>query len=568
MNKKENKDVDAVMITMANYVRPLPVENKGKDWVFNGKNNSFYQTIIDMANNSPTNSSIIKSYTDLIYGKGITASNASVNANDWARFVQLLSKKDLKRIIADFQLFGEASMQVIRTRDKKSISSIKHVAKNKVVPSIANLEGEIEGYWFSQDFTETYKSENTPVFYPAFGTSNEGSEIYVISPYQAGQEYFSSPDYISALPYAEMESEIANLNLNAIRSGLSAGYIINVPNGINWSSEQKVKFKKQVEDKLTGSSNASNFIISFNGLDVEVTVTPMPTNENIHKQWEVLNDTAAQKILTSHRAISPSIVGIVSSSGFSNTADEMAEGEAQVVKRVIEPKQSYIIDALEEILASVGINLDLYFRPFTDAPVAVEMKAQKEDSGATSEVANRLIEMGGDYSDGWDLLCSSDVEYDTDDAIYSFLELASTGTARPNAKSEQDSKDIVIRYRYVGNKSPQRAFCKLMMNADKLYRKEDIIQMGSSQVNPGFGMGGANTYDIWKWKGGGKLSTAYPNGTCRHKWQREIYLKQGGGVDANSPLAKTITTAEAKRKGFKVPVNNPNVFLKPHNNLL
>jgi hypothetical protein len=547
MNKKENKDVDAVMITMANYVRPLPVENKGKDWVFNGKNNSFYQTIIDMANNSPTNSSIIKSYTDLIYGKGITASNASVNANDWARFVQLLSKKDLKRIIADFQLFGEASMQVIRTRDKKSISSIKHVAKNKVVPSIANLEGEIEGYWFSQDFTETYKSENTPVFYPAFGTSNEGSEIYVISPYQAGQEYFSSPDYISALPYAEMESEIANLNLNSIRSGLSYGYIINVPNGINWSSEQKVKFKKQVEDKLTGSSNASNFIISFNGLDVEVTVTPMPTNENIHKQWEVLNDTAAQKILTSHRAISPSIVGIVSSSGFSNTADEMAEGEAQVVKRVIEPKQSYIIDALEEILASVGINLDLYFRPFTDAPVAVEMKAQKSHVCLSDVEMNAVLEKyAQDAPDGYEMTDGS--EFD--------LQLSA------NQTSEQDSKLWKIRYEYTKgtSKSPKsgsRLFCNkmLLLAANgKVYRKEDIELMSSQGVNGSFAHSGGK-YDIFLFGGGVN---------CYHRWERRIFKKKldaDGNPKKGGAMASTtqVNVNEAKRQGAKLPKNSPDV---------
>ena len=62
------------------------------------------------------------------------------------------------------------------------------------------------------------------------------------------------------------------------------------------------------------------------------------------------------------------------------------------------------------------------------------------------------------------------------------------------------------------------------------------------------------------------MSTAYPNGTCRHKWQREIYLKRGGGVDANSPLAKTISTSEARRKGYKVPVNDSDVSVTPHNN--
>ena len=159
------------------------------------------------------------------------------------------------------------------------------------------------------------------------------------------------------------------------------------------------------------------------------------------------------------------------------------------------------------------------------------------------------------------------MDYDTDDDLFGLIQFAtSTGTARPNSKSSQDSNDIAIRYRYVGNPLPERLFCQKMMLADKLYRKEDILQMEKSGVNDGFGLGGTNSYSIWLWKGGGKMSTAFPNGTCKHKWQREIYLKRGGGVDVNSPLAKTISTSEARRRGYKVPVNDSDVSITPNKN--
>lgn len=569
----DSKGSDISLITLSNYVRPALVENKNNDWVLNGQNNSFYQYIIDRNNGSPTNSSINRSYSDLIYGKGLTASNASRNPVAWAKFVSLLSKKDLKRIISDFQIFGSASFQVIKTKGGKDISQIVHVAQNKLAPSLENEDGEIEGYWFSNDWSKQFQTANKPVFIPAFGASEGGSQIYVIRPYSAGKEYFSDPDYLAGLPYAEMEEETANMNINSIKNGLSFGYIINVPNGITWTDEQKKKFKKSIDEKLVGSPNASSFILSFNGADVEITITPFPVNENVHKQWEFLTAEAKQQILTAHRATSPSIVGIVSSSGFSNTADEMDTAEAQLVKRVIYPKQQYILDALEDVLVEFGINLDLYFKPFTDEAVAVEMSAQKEhvcmsDDGASGEMAEMLISLGEDISsDEWTMLSSADVDYNTDDDLQDLIQLStSTGTARPNSKSAQDSKDIAIRYRYVGNPLPQRAFCIKMMLADKLYRKEDILQMNKSGVNDGFGLGGSNSYSIWLWKGGGKLSANFPEGTCKHKWQREIYLKKGGGVDVNSPLAETISTSEARRKGYKVPKNNSDVSIAPHDN--
>jgi hypothetical protein len=182
-------------------------------------------------------------------------------------------------------------------------------------------------------------------------------------------------------------------------------------------------------------------------------------------------------------------------------------------------------------------------------------------------MANTLISLGQDSNDEWSLLCGSEVDYNTDDDIFGLIQFAtSTGTARPLAKSEQDSEDIKILYRYVGNPLPERMFCKKMMLANKLYRKEDIIQMNKSGVNDGFGANGSDSYSIWEWKGGGLRSAAYPNGTCKHKWNREIYLRKGSGLDARSPLAETISTSEARRKGYFVPTNDSDVSIAPHSN--
>ena len=188
------------------------------------------------------------------------------------------------------------------------------------------------------------------------------------------------------------------------------------------------------------------------------------------------------------------LFGIKDSSGFSSNADELAEAERQTIERVVMPKQNAITDALEDILSTDDITLNLYFKPLSERKEKVELKAQKQiccsedEKTPTEEITSLLISLGEDESEKWELLCSSEVEYDTDSDLHGYLNLAtSTGVARPNAKSEQDSQDIKIRYRYVGNPNPQRDFCKKMMSANKLYRKEDIIAMEKQTVNPGFG---------------------------------------------------------------------------------
>ncbi len=573
-NKKKGNNL--TLIQLNNYVKPKIVEERGKNFVTNGQYNSYFHYVNDRYIGSPTNSAINNGYVSWIYGKGLASKDQADKPNQYARLYSMLKKNDIKRIVTDYQIQGMAYMQIIRNRDN-TISSITHVAVDKIAPEIANEDNVIEAYYYSNDFKNR---QIEPQRIPAFGVNNRPQpiEIYAVRPYQLGMEYFALPTYQSGLQYSELEEEISNYSISHMKNGLSFGYIINIPDSYNLEDEQKHEIEKKIKNKLTGSSRAGTFMINFANGQNAIEVTALEIND-AHQQWQFLSDESQDKILVSHECVSPMLFGIKDSSGFSSNADELAESERQTIERVIQPKQDAITDAFEEVLSTDDINLDLFFKPLSERVEVVEktqLSADKKFDGATSEMANTLIELGENDSEKWELLCSSEVEYDTDSDLHGYLSLStSTGVARPNAKSEQDSEDIKIRYRYVDSRgrngkqfadSKSREFCFKMMLADKLYRKEDILQMERAGINDGFGLGGTNSYSIWLWKGGGRMSEKYPNGTCKHKWQREIYLKVDGNVDVNSPLAKQITTSEARRKGYRVPTNNSNVSITPHNN--
>lgn len=534
------------LIQLNNYIRPKIEENKSKGWVLNGQNNSFYRYIIDRNYGSVTNSAINKSYCDLIYGRGIYAKDAHLKPNQWAAFVSMLSTKELKKIISDFQVFGEASIQVIKTKDKEDVSGIYHIAQDKIAPEIENEDNEIEAYWYCKDWTK--QSQNTPVRYPSFGTSSEAIEIYEIKPYTQGCNYFSNPDYMAGLPYAEMEEEIANFCINSIKNGLSAGYIINVPDGQTLTPEEKDAFERKIKQKLTRSPNALSFVLSFNSKDAEITVIPFPVNEQMHKQWDFLANESRQQIMTAHRVVSPMLFGIKDATGFGNNADELDTAEAQLLKRVIQPKQQYIIDALEDILAMNGITLDLYFKPLTEVENKVTLSADDEKKNLDTTVADDLIALGVDsLGDEWELVETKVItNYDTD------IHFTSTGMAFPNAKSELDGDKFKSRFRYIGElKSNSREFCRKMIGANKIYRLEDINRMSNTVVNEGWGPEGANTYDIFLYKGGG---------ACHHAWQRETYRLK---ADVNSPKAEKITPSQARKEGEIPPTVDKKAYQKP-----
>ena len=139
---------------------------------------------------------------------------------------------------------------------------------------------------------------------------------------------------------------------------------------------------------------------------------------------------------------------------------------------------------------------------------------------------------------------------------------ATTGTARPNAKSEQDGQNedgvkFKVRYQYAPLKasSNSREFCQKMVTAKKIYRKEDIQQMSQRAVNAGWGLNGADTYDIWLYKGGGD---------CHHFWMRKTYMAKGTKVkpDVGNPNAE-VSVNKAKKEGFKPQVNEKEVAMRP-----
>ena len=230
-----------------------------------------------------------------------------------------------------------------------------------------------------------------------------------------------------------------------------------------------------------------------------------------------------------------------------------------------------------EILSANGISLDLQFESLrSEAPIVTP----------TETIVTPIKMAADDFSDlgedidlnEWELVSSEPVDYDKEEERDAELERLNattiklmnvaladvkTGTARPNAKSSQDGVLFKSRYRYSGNPSPEREFCKAMMSANKLYRKEDIQMMSQRNVNPGFGMrpNPNEPYDIFLWKGGGLLSDAFPFGTCKHFWTRETYRLK---ADVNNPLAETITPAQARKDGEILPTNPSKVYIAPH----
>ena len=506
------------ILQLANYNRPEIKESASKDFVLNGDKNSFYQEIIDRYNGSATNRAIIDAYAQYIYGKGLTSNQKSTKAIQFADILRILSKKDLKNVCQDYSLFGEASIEIIFKGGK--IMQIKHTPKNCIVPNKMDENGDVKSYWYSRDFSQPRKYE--PLQIPAFGfdTIKNGSAIYIISDYQVGKTYFSDPTYLSGMPYAVFEEEYSNFVVNHIKNGLSFGHIINFNDGADKTEEQKKAIFDSFRQNLAGSTNAGKFVLAYNdNKENSVTIEAL-TVSDAHKQYEFLTADAMQKIMLSHRVTSPILFGIKDATGFGNNADEMQVAFDELMLNVIQPKQEVILDALMFILNQNGFNIDLDFiplRPKTTTEQPTQLSKQDSHEHTDDILADELLGLGEELDENeWELLDSR--EYRSDDPISeTSFKLAYAPSNFPMKDSEQDTSIFKIRYSYAGNPTPQREFCRKMMQSKLVYRKEDIVSASKKAVNKGLGARGADTYDLFLFKGGVN---------CKHFWMRNIYIKK------------------------------------------
>lgn len=557
-------------LQLSNYFRPEIKEVSSKDYVLNGDKNSFYQEIIDRYNGSPTNRAIIDAYSQFIYGKGLTSKQQALKPIQFATVVSILSKKDLKNICHDFELFGEASAEVIF--DKGNLKQIKHVPKNTIAPNKMDENGDINIYWYSRNFSDTRKFEPLPI--DALDLSKmpkSGSAIYIFKDYQVGKNYYSDPSYISSLPYSKLEEEIGNFCVKHIQNGLSFGHIINFNDGADRTDEQKTEILASYREKLSGSNNSNTFVLAYNdNKDNAITIETLEVNES-HKQYEFLSSEATQKIMLSHRVVSPILFGIKDNTGFGNNADEMQVAFDELMINVIQPKKETILDGLMEIFNASGISIDLDFIPLrTKAiePQATQLSSQDTHEHTDDILADELVGLGESIDlDEWELIDSR--ESNNDDPITeTSFKLAYAPSNFPERDSEQDTTLFKIRYSYFGNPNPEREFCKKMMQANLMYRKEDIIAAGNKSVNKGFGAEGADKYSIWLFKGGAR---------CRHFWMRNIYIKKNNDkISAKKAreLLNELDPSLRKEANFeqndplvaKMPNDMPNNgFLKPKN---
>ena len=526
------------LVKLGKYTTPNITENKREKYVAYGDDNNYYATLLE-SKQSPTNSALINGISDMIYGRGLYATDAAKKPDEYAMMVQLFTEDLMRKICDDFYTLGQASFQVIYDTDHTKVMEVAHMPIQNLRPEKMNEEGDIEAYYYCDDWANA-KINDKHERIPVFGSSKEGLEVYVIRPYKAGFHYFSPVEYQSGLDYAFVEIELAKFHLNNIFNKFSANMIINFNNGVPEEDQQRI-IEGKIKDKFTGTEGDS-VIVAFNdSTDTAATIESVNLPD-AHNQYQFIAEEASRKIMVSHRVVSPLLFGLPQNGGLGSNADEIKMASTLFDNTVIKPMQRVIVEAVNSILSFNDVSLNVFM--LTSQPLEfTEMEVESVDDTTAQETSGvelskqdfddvEMLEVldGEDIGEDWELVDSREWSEDNSSieewanakiklSKSTFQQFKDFITSKPSRESQLDKSIYKVRYSYeqkYSGKGESRQFCKSMMSRTGrgvVYRLEDIDKASREGINKSFGHKG-QAYDLFKYKGGVN---------CGHFWQENLY---------------------------------------------
>ena len=586
-------------VDLAKYV-PVSHEEKPTDtFVEYGADNKYPQYLVDLYHASPTHNALCNTIASMIYGQGFDSDSLEARL----LFAKWDLEDELRKATLDLKIQRGFYLEITWSLDRSVIANVRHLPFENVRCGVADEHETVNWYYYAKDWASREEPQALPRFNPE--TKNEHPvQILAVHPFTVGSFYYPKPDYIGAINYIELEKEISVYHINNIKNGLAPSFAIHFANGFPDEQERR-NIRNDIERETAGPQNAGKFFMTFSDTpERRPVIEPFPLSD-ADKQYQFLSEETTAKIMIGHRVTNPQMFGVMVA-GKLGGGSEIAESANLFNEQVVNPERKVVIEAVESMLGASGVKAKVYPRgqqvaeanvtqSYTGIQVssALEIVAREQRGELTraqaiqllvtmlgfpidaaeamfqegvalaseavnlDEAFNYLAGCGEELGDEWELIDAREVDYDLEDLHDSAFQFARVLRGNPGAKSEQDSEILRVRYAYKPNTADEKSrdFCSRMVNALKVYRKEDILAAGSQAVNPGWGPRGADTYSIWLYKGGG---------SCRHFWERQTYLRKDNKLISVNEAQRIIRSLDpSERKAVAIPTNERKVAQRP-----
>jgi hypothetical protein len=368
----ENNIYDVINLKLQAHKTPVFKEEKSKEWVIYGadKEGGYYNNypgyLLYLFNRSSKHNAFINGKVLYICGAGVGFDSTDLSIQDIALANDFLNKENtnfdtlkdiVKKCVLDKKLFGGYYLEVIWNKAGNNFELL-HFPYNNL-----RKAKDADGYWYSKDWSKQKQSpEETDLEYiPLFDPNKpNGRQVFVSKEYRPDLDAYPLPDYVASAVYAEVDVELSNYRLNAIKSGFNAGTILNFSNG-RPTEEEKEEIEARLKEKFTGTDRANSLLISFSGNRDSAPTIEHLTPQNVDAQLTELNDQVIQELIIGHHIPNPMLVGI-KTAGELGTKDQINDSYELYKNTYIIPNQAEIEKDFNYLLKLKGFSNRIYLK--------------------------------------------------------------------------------------------------------------------------------------------------------------------------------------------------------------
>lgn len=361
--EQNNKFLRVVNMSETAYIPRYDEQLTPRGYISWGENNYYPQYLIELLNKSAKHRAITETKAQMIGGNEWNKENLSQEAISFIKNKN--SKYDLDEVLArvafDLEVHGSFALNVIWSKDRKSIAQVDYVDVAQLRISL-DKDRQEDGYILCRDWKNSRKF--TPVKYPKFSSvdRSHASQILYVKTYSPGCEYYTVPSYVGANNWIELEFEISQFHLSSVQSGFTPGMVINFSQGIP-SEEEMDDVVKRIKSEYAGSANGGKVLITFSdGKDNSPIITPIELNSS-DKRFIELNKNVTEGIMAGHRVVNPALFGIKTQGELGGSKDIVDYLNIFNAEYVI-PRQKLIEKTFNKLIRQNGVTDKLLVNKF------------------------------------------------------------------------------------------------------------------------------------------------------------------------------------------------------------
>jgi hypothetical protein len=371
---------------------PAPKANRGNKYVLLGDNHGFMPRLLAMIRRSPTASALFGRKASLVAGDGFRVDE--VKQGKLAEFLKKVASagrhktgdKLLKRVVKDFTPLRGFAMQVVWATDGQHIAELYHQRFETVACSPMNEDDEVETYWLCRDWTQQskYRPQQIPAYNPerarlrgaAPDNAPAGTQGPLLEPVQlfyyaeegAGKEYYPDLEFEAALPYIELEGNLATFHSTNVASGFSAQTLIQINKGpedrqtetgeMVSAASQRDKLEGKFKEKFTGPGAQKLMFMWGDGTaesaDKMAKITSLPAGTP--ETYDTYSALAQQAILSACSCTSPMVAGLPSENGgaLGGNGQELYQSFKLFFNASCLPDQDVLLESFKELFGRVA----------------------------------------------------------------------------------------------------------------------------------------------------------------------------------------------------------------------